>query len=92
MGAMRKSTHTAEYAALLKEIRRSRSAATLTQRDVAARLGVPPSWIAKVESGERRIDVIEFCWLVGACGVDPREVFDRVARVASKGRLGGRRP
>lgn len=90
MGAMRKSTHTPEYAALLKELRRLRSVASLTQRDLAARLGVPHSWIAKVESGERRIDVIEFCWLVNACEGDVQEAFGKVARVVIGRRPGGR--
>jgi hypothetical protein len=48
-------------------------------RDVAARLKVPPSWVAKVEMGERRVDVIEFCWFLSACGQDPTSVWTRIA-------------
>lgn len=67
---MEKSTHTAEYAALRAELRAAREAAGLSQRGLAARLKVPHSWVAKVESGERRIDLVEFCWFVAACGAD----------------------
>jgi transcriptional regulator with XRE-family HTH domain len=75
---MEKSTHTPEYAALRAELRAARKIAALTQRDVAARLNVPHSWVAKVESGERRIDVVEFCWFVSACGLDPVVVSERL--------------
>lgn len=80
MGAMRKSVHTAEYGALTAELRRLRSKAGLTQRELAARLAVPPSWIAKVESAERRIDVVEFCWIAIACDGDASDSFARVQR------------
>lgn len=88
---MRKSIHTAEYAALVKELKRLRSAAKLTQRELAARLSVSPSWVAKVESAERRIDVIEFCSLVIECGDDPKRVFDGVARYIVRTRGSGSR-
>ena len=75
---MEKSTHTAEYAALRAELRGARKSASLSQRDLAARLKVPHSWVAKVESGERRIDLLEFCWFLSACGFDPLTVSERL--------------
>lgn len=68
---MQKSVHTKEYKALRAELRAVRKEAGLSQRDLAARLAVPHSWVAKVEAGERRIDVVEFAWFVSACGADP---------------------
>lgn len=65
---MRKSIHTPEYAALRAQLYKIRTDAGLSQRDLAARLKVPHSWVAKVENGERRIDLVEFCWFVEACG------------------------
>lgn len=53
------------------ELRALRDAAGLSQRDLAAKLDVPHSWVAKVEAGERRIDLVEFVWFVSACGKDP---------------------
>lgn len=77
---MRKSTHTAEYAVLRAELRTSRTGAGLSQRQLAARLQFPHTWVAKVESGERRIDVIELGWFLAACGVDPLPVLKQVVR------------
>jgi transcriptional regulator with XRE-family HTH domain len=71
MGAMRKSTHTPEYDFLRSELLRIRTDAKLSQRGLAGRLRVPHSWVAKVESGERRIDVVELAWVLAACGSDP---------------------
>ncbi len=47
---------------------------------LAKRLSVPHSWVAKVESGERRIDFVELCWLLSACGVEPIRFFKRVLK------------
>jgi transcriptional regulator with XRE-family HTH domain len=67
---MQKSVHTKEYRALRAELRAAREAAGLSQRDLAAKLSVPHSWVAKVEAGERRIDVVEMAWFFSACGKD----------------------
>lgn len=67
---MQKSVHTKEYKSLRVELRAVREKAGLSQRDLAAKLGVPHSWIAKVEAGERRIDVVELAWFISACGAD----------------------
>jgi transcriptional regulator with XRE-family HTH domain len=75
---MEKSTHTTEYAALRAELLSARKKAVLSQRDLAAILDVPHSWVAKVESGERRIDLVEFCWFLSACGLDPFVVSERL--------------
>ena len=92
---MTKSTHTPEYAVLLAMVVELRTSAGLSQRDLAERLDVPHSWIAKIECGERRIDLVEFCWLVRACGGDVAatcgEVAQRIAAAGSKRRRSGGR-
>jgi len=45
---------------------------------VAARLGVPQSFVSKYESGERRLDVVELGHVAGALRVSLREVLDRL--------------
>jgi DNA-binding XRE family transcriptional regulator len=77
---MRKSVYTAEYTALRAQLRTSRAQAGLSQRQLAALLKVPHSWVAKVESGERRIDVIECAWFLVSCGANPISVLKRVMR------------
>src|SRR4051812_3047629 len=75
---MRKSTHTPEYAALRTRLAALRAGAGLSQRGLAERLSVPHSWVAKVESGERRIDLVEFGWFCRACGVSAGAVAGEV--------------
>jgi transcriptional regulator with XRE-family HTH domain len=87
---MEKSTHTAEYAVLRTELRAARKTAALSQRDLAANLKVSHSWVAKVESGERRIDLVEFCWFLTACGVDPLPVTERLMKKWRTPRTRGR--
>src|SRR5258706_7352900 len=70
---MQKSTHTAEYSALCDQLVSMRNLAGLTQRELASILQVGHSWVAKVESGERRIDLIEFAWFCDACRINPVE-------------------
>lgn len=49
-----------------------RERAGMTQRDLAEAVGWDKSLIAKIELGERRVDLIEFFWLVVALGLEPR--------------------
>ena len=92
---MRKCTHTGEYAALRAKLAALRASAALSQRQLAAKLAVPHSWVAKVESGERRLDLIEFAWFCRACQSDPAtaaaDLFAQPARTAKPSRRGGRR-
>lgn len=58
----------------------SRKEAGLTQRELAQKMKRPQSFIAATETGERRLDVVEFFELATALGVDPVTLFERVAR------------
>jgi len=61
---MKKSQHTSEYKRLMDALRQARETEGMTQADVARKLRVYVNFVTKVESGERRIDVIElkhFC-------------------------------
>ncbi|MFN9438264.1 MAG: helix-turn-helix domain-containing protein [Brevundimonas sp.] len=55
-----------------------RKAADVTQVELAERLGKPQSFVSKVERGERRLDVIEFCQVAEALGRDPAEMLGAV--------------
>lgn len=91
---MQKSVHTKDYKALCAELRAIREKAGLSQRDLAAKLEVPHSWVAKVEAGERRIDVVEFGWFAAACGEDAARLLARLitgmAKYNATARHGGR--
>lgn len=52
----------------------TRERSGLKQSDVAAKLGLPASWLSKIESGTRRVDVIELIQIAQAMDVDPSEI------------------
>lgn len=56
---MEKSIHSKEYKVVLQRLKTARIEADLTQVQVAKKLGHHQSYISKIESGERRIDVVE---------------------------------
>ena len=66
--------------ALLAVLIGSRKEAGLTQRELAQKMKRPQSFIAATETGELRLDVVEFFELATALGVDPVTLFERVAR------------
>ena len=66
-----KSTFTREYGAFLEGLIAARKRQELTQQTVADLLGKPQSFVSKYESGERRLDVIEFIHLAKVLGDDP---------------------
>jgi transcriptional regulator with XRE-family HTH domain len=64
----------------------ARRAAGLTQVQLAETLGRPQSFVAKYETGERRIDVVEFVAILQALGTDPHPLLARlVTEVAGQG-------
>jgi len=56
---MSKSIYSKEYKEIIKRLKGARIEAGLTQQEVANKLGKPQSYISKIESGERRLDVAE---------------------------------
>lgn len=63
---------------LRAELRAARVRAKLRQVDVAEHLGRPQSYVAKIERGERRIDVIETLELCAVLGLDPHALIDAI--------------
>lgn len=65
-----------EFIAFIASVRK---AADITQVELAERLGKPQSFVSKVERGERRLDVIEFCQLAEALGRNPATLLQDFA-------------
>ena len=67
---MHKSIYTQQYQALLVQLRQLRLAQGVTQSELASRLDWTQVDISKVETGTRRLDVIELKLWVEALGSD----------------------
>ena len=60
---------------------RARERAGLKQSDVAARLGLPASYLSKIENGTRRLDVIELIRIAEAIETDPAEIVRELQKI-----------
>jgi transcriptional regulator with XRE-family HTH domain len=70
-----KTLRTRRHRALCAALKSARKAARLSQEELASRLKTSQTVIARVEMGERRIDVIEFIDFTKALGLDPRTIL-----------------
>lgn len=81
---MKKTIYSEEYKQLREWLISKRHEKKLTQRDVAKLLNITHSWVAKIEQGERRIDLIEYVRVCNVLGVDPHEGMDLVIATMKK--------
>jgi predicted transcriptional regulator len=75
---MAKSIHSASYKLLCSLLITRRKELRLSQYDLADRLKRPQSFVAKIEGGERRMDVLEFLDFAYALEIDACEVIQAV--------------
>lgn len=64
-----------EFCDLLKEARQK---AGLTQFELAEKLKRPQSFVAKYESGDRRIDIIEMIEIAKHIKADPKKILEKL--------------
>ena len=67
---MARSLHTAAHRELVSAVKAMRKSARLSQRELAERLGREQNFVGRIETGQRRIDLVEWVMLCRACGVD----------------------
>ena len=60
---------------LIKE----RKAAGVNQTEFAKALGLYQSFVARVESGQRRVDAVELLDIANAIGFDPKKTIAKLA-------------
>lgn len=65
-----KSIYSPESERFCHWLRAQREAKGLTMREAGKQLSKPHSFVAKVETGQRRLDVIEFTWYCETLGFD----------------------
>lgn len=78
-----KTLRTPAHRKLVQELRKARREAGLSQQQVADLLGVPQSYVAKIELGERRIDVIEFLKFVEALDASWSDILGQIDTAGS---------
>lgn len=66
-----------KLAAILVEARKK---AGMRQIDLAKKLGVYQSWVTHLESGQRRVDVVELIELGKAIGFEPSDVVKKLMK------------
>jgi transcriptional regulator with XRE-family HTH domain len=72
------SFYSTEYQLVIKILRDARIEKGITQTKLAEALGRPQSFIAKVENGERKLDVVEFAVMARLLGVDAGAVLGMI--------------
>lgn len=77
--ALAKTIGSRRHKALIAMLIKERKAAGMNQTELARALGQYQSFVARVESGERRVDVIEFLDIAKAIGFDPKAAIAKLA-------------
>lgn len=67
-----------KYIELGKLLRVARESQGLTMRDVAGKSFWPHSVVGKIETAERRIDVVELIQYCHLLGIDPKIIFAEI--------------
>ncbi|MGM3161459.1 helix-turn-helix domain-containing protein [Dickeya undicola] len=72
------SIYSDEYQIVIKALREARIAKGITQGNLALALDRPQSFIAKVENGERRLDIVEFIHIARLLSLDPSGIVAKI--------------
>ena len=80
---MSKSVYTKDYKEIINRLKQARIDAGLSQQVVAGKLGKPQSYVSKIESGERRLDVADLAQDLQERAADLRDEL-RLGRVSDE--------
>jgi len=77
---MRKTIHSPAHKTFCSLLREERQRAGLSQTMLAEKLNKPQSFVAKIEMGERRVDLLELLTIITAMGTDPVRFIRKLRR------------
>lgn len=77
---MPKTLHSRHYKAFIALLIKEREAVGLSQTQLASALGEYQSFISRIETGQRRVDVIEFMDIAKALGFDPKAFIKKLEK------------
>ncbi|MCA6219457.1 helix-turn-helix domain-containing protein [Photorhabdus antumapuensis] len=72
------SIYSEEYQHVIRLLRETRLEKGITQEKLAQEFGRPQSFIAKVENGERKLDVVEFVRMAHLLSLNPAQILDKI--------------
>ena len=75
---MSRSINSPVQEALVEYLKAARKAENLTQQEVATALGRHQSFVATVESGQRRVDVVELIEFAKVIGFDAADAITKL--------------
>ena len=78
LGRTRHWVASASYRKTIAVLVAARHASGLSQKAVADLLGKPPSLVGKIETCERRVDLVEYIAIARAVRADPVELLKRI--------------
>jgi transcriptional regulator with XRE-family HTH domain len=67
-----------DYRSAIEAIKAVRTDLGVSQRELARRLGKPPSFVNKIEQLERRLDILEFVAIAHALAIQPSDLLAKV--------------
>jgi transcriptional regulator with XRE-family HTH domain len=79
---MSKEIYTPRHEALRKLIKLERQRLELSQTELAVRLGWDQTTVSHIETGSKRVTVIELIELSEALGFDLKEAIGRIAKIS----------
>lgn len=77
---LRTSVYSSEQVWLRNQLIESRNKLNLSQKGLADKMGVIASFIGKVETGDRRLDVIEFVRYCNGLEIDPIHLLSELKK------------
>ena len=75
-----KSIYSARHKRLRELLSQERRRAGLTQVELSRVLRRPQSFVSKIETGERRLDIVELLEILARLGVDPARFLRALLR------------
>lgn len=85
---MAKTIYRHEHAVLLSLLKKHRNEAGLTQVQCSKALGRPQSFMSDVESGTRRLDIVQLRDLCKVLGITLPELTTELEGILAEGRSG----
>lgn len=74
---------------LTRWLREQREIRGLSMRELGTRLGMPHSYVQKIELGERRLDVVEYLWYCRSLGIAAQDGLELMEDCIQSAALGG---